>query len=61
MGLVAQLWPVYRWDDSPRVLALIVPRAVALDELNRGSEPLLSDSELSRALRTRITVMLGQA
>ena len=35
-GFIGQLWPVYAWDDSPRIMALIVPRNIALDELRSG-------------------------
>jgi len=39
--LVSQLWPVYTCDDSPRIIALIVPKQIALDEFNhaKGGEP----------------------
>ncbi len=41
MGMVGQLWPVMKHDKSPRVLGLIVPKHLALAELNdRLASPL---------------------
>jgi hypothetical protein len=48
MDLVAKIWPVYSWDDSPSIFALMVP--LALDELNPFG-PLVIEGELERALR----------
>jgi hypothetical protein len=48
-GLIGQVWPVYRWDKSPRVIALMVPRAVALAELN-SVDPDITEDDLARAL-----------
>jgi len=48
---VGQLWPVYTWDDSPRIIALIVPKQIALDEFNhaKGGEPF-SEAQFTRLL-----------
>jgi hypothetical protein len=51
MGCVGQVWSVYPWDDSPRIIALIIPRQTALDQLNLGSVPMVTDADLTRALR----------
>ena len=51
MGLVGKIWPVYRWDDSQPIFALLVPFDTALDELNLGSIPLVTEADLKRALR----------
>ena len=51
--LVAKIWPVFTWDDSPPIFALMVKRQLALDELNAAvfqGIPLTED-ELGRALR----------
>jgi hypothetical protein len=49
--LVGQLWPVYTWDDSPRIIALIVSKQIALDEFNhaKGGEPF-SEAQFTRLL-----------
>ena len=49
-GLIAQVWPVFRSDRSPRVLALMVPRAVAVAVLNMV-DPEIAEDDLVRALR----------
>jgi hypothetical protein len=49
-GLIGQVWPVYRWDSSPRVLALMVSRAVAVAELIMV-DPNMTEDDLARALR----------
>ena len=48
---VGQLWPVYTWDDSPRIIALIVSKQIALDEFNhaKGGEPF-SEAQFTRLL-----------
>ena len=51
-GFIGQLWPVYAWDDSPRIMALIVPRNIALDELRSGFDSGVSEADLKRALST---------
>jgi hypothetical protein len=50
MHLVGKIWPVYRWDDSPPILALLVPFDTALDELNAYGS-LVSEADLKRAFR----------
>jgi hypothetical protein len=50
MGLVAKIWPVYPWDDSPVIFALIVTPNAALEELN-GHGDAVAEGELERALR----------
>jgi hypothetical protein len=52
-NLIGQIWPVYRWDQSPRVFGLLVPRARAAAEL------AVSDDELVRVLR-RFGIMEGR-
>lgn len=49
MHLAGKIWPVYRWDDSPPIFALLVPLEDALDELNAYG-PLVTEGELKRAL-----------
>jgi hypothetical protein len=49
-GLIGQVWPVYRGDSSPRVLGILVPRAMALAEMNLVA-PDLTDADLVRSLR----------
>ena len=64
MGLVGKIWPVYRWDDSPPIWALLGPidnlLGIALDELNLGSVPLVTEADLKRALRD-CDVAIGDA
>ena len=50
MGLVAKIWPVYSWDNSPPIFALMVTPQAALDELNLSGSPV-TEGELERALR----------
>jgi hypothetical protein len=50
MTFVGQLWPVYAWDDSPRIMALIVPRNVALAEVQQRFGPTITEADLKRAL-----------
>jgi hypothetical protein len=50
MRLVAKIWPVYSWDKSPPIFALMVTPQSALDELNAFRIPL-TEGELERALR----------
>ena len=50
MRLVGKIWPVYRWDDSPPIFALLVPFDTALDELNAYG-PVVTEADLKRALR----------
>jgi hypothetical protein len=56
-GPIGQVWPVYRSDLSPRVFALMVPRAVALAELIIAN-PSVADDDLIRTLR-RLHVGVG--
>jgi predicted nucleic acid-binding Zn ribbon protein len=51
--LIGQVWPVYRWDPSPPVFGLLVPRAMAKAEL------AISDDELVRVLR-RFGIVEGE-
>ena len=48
--MVAKIWPVYRWDTSPPIFTLMVPREAALEEMNYYGE-IITESELDRALR----------
>ena len=50
MRLVAKIWPVYAWDESPPTFALMVTPQAALDELNLSGSPV-TEGELERALR----------
>ena len=50
MRLVAKIWPIYSWDVSPPIFALLVTPQAALDELNLFSSPV-TEGELERALR----------
>jgi len=50
MGLVAKIWPVFSWDESPPIFALMVTPQAALDELNPYG-PIVTEGELERALR----------
>jgi hypothetical protein len=50
LGLAAKIWPVYRWDQSPPVFALLVTAQAALDEMNFNGIPV-TERELDRALR----------
>jgi hypothetical protein len=47
MGLVAKIWPVYSWDDSPPIFAMMVSLEMALEELNLH----ITEAELNRALK----------
>ena len=44
-GFIGKVWPVYRWDETPAILGLLVPRAMAAAELG------LSDERLGAVLR----------
>jgi len=50
MGLIAKIWPVYPWDKSPPLFALMVTPQAALEELNLYSSSITA-AELERALR----------
>ena len=50
LRLAAKIWPVFSWDDSPPIFALMVPPQSALDELNAAGIPI-TEGELGRALR----------
>jgi hypothetical protein len=45
-GFIGQLWPVYRWDDCPRALGLLVPAAFVVVELET------TEADLARVLRS---------
>ena len=49
-GFVAKIWPVYAWDDSPPVFALMITSQSALEELNLHGDAV-TEGELERALR----------
>jgi hypothetical protein len=52
LGLIDRLWPVYDWDQSPPVFALMTTSQAAVDELNLNlSGDRLTVGELERALR----------
>jgi predicted nucleic acid-binding Zn ribbon protein len=50
MGMVSKIWPVYSWDKSPSIFALMVTSQAALDEFNFHA-PTITEGELERALR----------
>ena len=50
LGLIGQVWPVYRSDASPPVLGLMVSRAMALAEII-FTAPEITDADLVRSLR----------
>jgi len=50
MPLIAKIWPVYSWDESPSIFVLMVTPQAALDELNLWGTPV-TEGELERALR----------
>jgi hypothetical protein len=50
LRFIGQISPVYRSDDAPKVYALLVPRGIALDELNLDREQPFTDADLTRAL-----------
>ena len=46
MRFIGKIWPVYRWNDSPPIWALLVSFETALDELNLcGSLPLVTEAD----------------
>ena len=51
MVLISKIWPVYAWDPSPPIFALMVTTQAALDELNL-SGATVTEAELQRALRS---------
>jgi hypothetical protein len=54
LGLISRIWPVYSWDPSPTIFALMVTIQGALDELNLNvREAEVTEGELERALRDR--------
>ena len=50
LGMVGKIWPIYSWDESPAIFALMVTSHAALDELNFHA-PTITEGELERALR----------
>ena len=50
-GIVAKIWPVYRWDNYPATYGLMLPRSLALEELNDGRDIPVSECDLLRVLR----------
>jgi hypothetical protein len=57
MGYVGRIWPIYAWDESPRVYALLVPRHLAVAEVNLALRELdrdpISEADLVRAMRLK--------
>jgi hypothetical protein len=53
MRLIAKIWPVYTWDQSQAIFALMVTTQIALNELNASglAAATVIESELTRALR----------
>jgi hypothetical protein len=50
MRLVAKIWPIYSWEQSPPIFALMATAQAALDELNLDGIAV-TEGELGRALR----------
>ena len=50
LGLISRIWPIYRWDNSPPIFALMVPTQAALEELNLYGS-ITTEAELERTLR----------
>lgn len=50
-GLVAKVWPVFRWDSTPSVYALMVPRSATLVELNAHLAVPITEGDLARVLK----------
>ena len=48
--MISKIWPVYSWDQSPPILALMCTVQAALDELNLTGIPV-TEGELERALK----------
>jgi predicted nucleic acid-binding Zn ribbon protein len=42
VGLIAEIWSVFPWDNSPPVFTLMVPTQAALEELNLCGSTLRS-------------------
>jgi hypothetical protein len=45
-GFIGQVWPVYSWDNSPKIIGLLVPKGVAAAELG------ISKTELGLVMRS---------
>ena len=54
MSLIAKIWPVYSWDDSPAIYTLMTTNQNALDELNAVAPDLgwkqVTESEFTRTM-----------
>lgn len=54
MGLIAKIWPVYSWDQSPAIYALSTTIQNALEEWNATAPDLgwkqVTESEFTRAM-----------
>lgn len=54
MGLISNVWPVYSWDESPAIYALMTTVQNALDELNAAAPDLgwgqVTEIEFTRAM-----------
>jgi hypothetical protein len=63
IGYIGPIWPIFSWDESPRVYALLVPRHHALAEVNLVLEDLdldpISEADLLRSMRRRKVVDYG--
>jgi hypothetical protein len=60
LGLVAKIYPVYSWDKSPPVFALMVTTQAALEELTLNGNTA-TQAELERAFRDCDIEMSGAA
>jgi hypothetical protein len=67
MRYIAQVWPVYSWDMGPPILALTIPRQIALAEINlkielgelKSDQPI-AEADLARAMRLRQVANYGE-
>ena len=49
-GLIRKVWPVYAWDESPAIFALMTTIQNALDELNAIALAQVTENEFTRAM-----------
>jgi hypothetical protein len=63
LRLLGRIWPVYPWDTSPAVYALLVRRNLALAEVNLKLRELdadpITEADLVRAMRRKAIADYG--
>jgi hypothetical protein len=66
-GLIGQIWPVYRWDISHPIFALLVPFEYAVDEMNDtfrrigvAERKLPTEADYKRALKDFDVAISGE-